>query len=314
MTGNPAESTEQVLAHELARGDATIAMARPILRHLLANEDHGLFNDQILANLRGTLGHVALQLLLAQAVAAGAGEPREFAADRQDDLARAFYEDAGFLSFAHAQALEAQLAGRLQQRNAIDPVLSPLVQELVASRDADMAALAMAFLAAQARFIQQHRRMELPLHELPGDLFHKALMVLLSHPGAHSQAAEQAVDSLREGFEESRGRLGLISRLIMGMGKQAVRALAIDHAGLAMFATALSMASEQDRELAILSLGGQQNARLALALRSAGLKNDAIEEQLLFFTPDCVLPDGFEALLSDRAAALLTNSNPVAAL
>jgi hypothetical protein len=71
-------------------------------------------------------------------------------------------------------------------------VLSPLVQELVAAKEGDMAALAMTVLAAQARFMQHHRRMELPLGELPGDLFHKALVLLREQPRAMTTVAEAA--------------------------------------------------------------------------------------------------------------------------
>ena len=60
----------------------------------------------------------------------------------------------------------------------IDPVLTGLVQELIASQDSGVSALAMQALAAQSRFVQSQRRMELPLGELPGDLFHKALLLM----------------------------------------------------------------------------------------------------------------------------------------
>jgi hypothetical protein len=99
----------------------------------------------------------------------------------------------------------------------------------------------------------------------------------------------------------------------MGMGEQAVRALAIDHAGLALFSTALAMASRQDRNLAVLSFADRQFARLALALRAAGLQQRAVEEQFLFLHPDTALPAGFATLGADRAAALLAGSRPEAA-
>lgn len=308
MTASPAELVEQALARELARGDAVIASTRPVLHHLLVNDANGLLNEEIVARLRGMLGNVAFQLLLAQARSAGVDQPEEYALVRQEDFVAALCEDGALLTFAHSQALEVQLATRLQARSAIDPVLTPLVQELVGSQDPAQAQLAMAFLASQARYIQQQQRMELPLRELPGDLFHRALMLTLACAGSDGEAAEQAVDGLRKDFEESQSRLGLISRLVMSLGRQAKRALAIDHAGLAIFATALSMASEQARELAVLSLRDTQSARLALALRSAGLEHKLVEEQLLFFMPDCPLPKGFETLQSGRAAALLAGS------
>ena len=99
----------------------------------------------------------------------------------------------------------------------------------------------------------------------------------------------------------------------MAMGQKAVRALAIDHAGLAIFSTALAMASGQDRAVTVLSFADRQFARLALALRAAGLKQQAVEEQFLFLHPEIALPDGFDMLRADRAAALLAASRAAAA-
>src|SRR6185369_8416182 len=132
--------------------------------------------------------------------------------------------------------------------------------------DGNTAGLAMAVLAAQARFQQHVRRMELPLHELPGDLFHLALTLMRSQAGTEDDRAEGAERQLRGEYHEGTGRLGLIARLVMGMGENASRALAIDHAGLGIFATALSMASGQERDLVLLSVAERRHARLALSL------------------------------------------------
>ena len=313
MTEQTVDSVEQLLRDELGRGDAMIATSRPILRHLLANDDHALFNDEMIARIRGMMNHVAAQLLFAQGEAANAADRARYAAERQEELAQALFEDTAFLALAHALTLEAQLTDRLQRRSGIDAVLSPLVQELAAAREVDVAALAMALLAAQARFMQHHRRMELPLGELPGDLFHRALLLLRAPGGEADPAAAEAERRLREAYDESAGRLGLLTRLVMAMGQKAIRALAIDHAGLAIFSTALAMASSQDRAIAVLSYADRQFARLALALRAAGLKQQAVEEQFLYLHPETALPDGFDMLRADRAAALLAGSQPEAA-
>jgi len=313
MNEQAVDSVEQVLREELTRGDAILASARPILRHLLANDDHALFSDEMIARIRGMMTHLASQLLFALAEAAESEDRGQFVADRQDALAQVLFEDTAFLAHAHARTIEAQLAERLQRRSGIDSVLSPLVQELVAAKEGDMAALAMAVLAAQARFMQHHRRMELPLRELPGDLFHRALVMLREHAEGDEAVAEAAEQGLRALYDESAGRLGLLAHVVMGMGHRATRALAIDHAGVAIFATALAMASRQDRDLAILSFVDRQFARLALSLRAAGLKQQAVEEQFLFLHPEVALPEGFDMLRADRAAALLAASQPEAA-
>ena len=312
MTEQAAEAVEHVLQDELRRGDAMLATSRPILRHLLANDDHALFSDEMIARIRGMMNHVAAQLLFAEAAQADALDCARYAADRQEALAQVLFEDADFLAHAHALTLEAQLTERLQGRSGIDAVLTPLVQEVAAAREMDVAGLAMAVLAAQARFMQHHRRMELPLGELPGDLFHRALELLRSQ-GEEASAAEQAAQQLRDRYEEGAGRLGLLARLVMTLGQKATRALAIDHAGVAIFATALAMASGQERGLTVLSFADRQFARLALALRAAGLRQQAVEEQFLYLHPEAALPEGFEAMRADRAAALLASARPEAA-
>src|SRR5690606_1009164 len=233
MSQNTVDSVEQVLRDELAHGDAMLATARPILRHLLVNDDNGLFSDEMIARIRGMMLDVAAQLLFAEAEAREAPDCAAFVGARQDDLAPLLFEDAAFLAHAHAVALEAQLAERLQARSGVDSALSPLVQAQVAGKDAGMAALAMAVLAAQARFLQHFRRMELPLRELPGDLFHRALLLLRSQTPDDDEAAATE-QRLRAAYDEGASRLGLIARLVMGLGAEAGRALSIDHAGLAI--------------------------------------------------------------------------------
>lgn len=303
------EAVEDVLRADLVRADMVIATTRPILRHLLANGDQSMFSDELIAKIRGMMGHVARQLLFAQGQAANVVDLGEYADEREAYLAQMLFEDTEFLAHAHALTIEAQLAEQLQRRSGIDAVLSPLLQEFAAVSNSQMAALSMRVLAEQARFVQHQRRMELPLTELPGDLFHKALL-LLRNQGEDSASADKAESALRKDFNEAENRLGLITRMIMEMGNKAPRALAIDHAGLAVFCTALAMASGQDRNLAILSLSENQLARLALSLRAAGLKQSAVEEQLLYIHPDATLVAGFETMTTDRASALLASSQP----
>lgn len=300
---------ETALRGELDRGNVVIATTRPILRHLLANGDQSLFSDEVLAHVRGMLAHVAQQLLHAEAGCAGEADPHAFALERQGQLAHLLLQDTAFLGHAHTLTLEARLASQIQRRSGIDPVLSPLLQELAASGDAQKARAAVRALAAQARFIQQQRRMELPLAELPGDLFRKALLLLGNREGA-GLAAEQAGTTLLAAFCEADTRVSLLEALVGAMGRKAMRALAVDHAGLSIFITALAMASGQDRGLVALSFGENQLARLALALRAAGLEQDAVEEQLLYLQPQAALPQGFAALTADRAARLLSVAQP----
>lgn len=309
-TETSVESVETLLRDELAQGDVMISTATPILRHLLVNEDQALFSDEVVARVRGMVTDVARQLLHALAEAATIVDRPAFLSEREEGLAAALIDEPGVLAHVHALTLEAKLALQLQARCNIDAVLSPLLQELVASKDDVLAGSAMAVIAAQARFIQHHRRMTLPVGELPGELFHTALLALRSQ--AEEEAVAAAERALRDRYDEAHSRLGLLTRLIMRMGKAAPRTLDLDNAGLAMFATALAMATDQDRALTVVSFSDRQFARLALALRAAGLKQPAVEEQFLFLHPGITLPEGFDRLSADRAAMLLASSSPQA--
>ena len=99
----------------------------------------------------------------------------------------------------------------------------------------------------------------------------------------------------------------------MGMGGGALAALSVDHAGVAMFLSALATGSGQDRDLVALATNDKQLARLALSLRAAGLKADGVEQQFSYLHPQITLPEGFEGLRADDAAGLLASTAPAIA-
>jgi hypothetical protein len=314
VTTTPA-SVETLLREELAQGDAMIESAGPIMRHLLSSDQHSLFADEIVARVRGGAADVARQLLDALAAAGGEQERAEHEPAQVDALVDALTAIPGFIGHLHALAIEWQLTERLHDRLALDPVLPPLLQALLASSEAGTSAAAMNFLAAQARFAQSQRRMQLPLTELPADLVHLCLMAMRANGAGDTEAEARAVAAqaeVRLRYDESRTRLGLAARLVTGMGGGAIAALSVSHAGVAIFASALAMASEQDRDLVVLSTNEGQLARLALSLRAAGLKPAAIEEQFLALHPEVALPEGFGSLGADRAAAILALAAPLA--
>ena len=302
-----------LFADRLAGSDAALGGARPILRHLLGSDDHELFSDRIVAAVRAQLRDTAFQLIVAVETAAGNPEPRAAAEDTCDSLALAFADHPVLLGHAHSLALEVALTERLAARLGLDPVLSPLLQELIASDDPTTSASAMNLLAAQARFGQTQRRGELPLSELPGDLLHAALIVMRTWIGAGDLArdahAAEAERAIRAGFDEATSRLGLLQRLVAGMGGGAIAALDLTHSGIALFATALALGSGHERDWAVLALSEGQLPRLALALLACGLKPAAVEAQVLALHPDAALPVGFVNLRPDRAAALLAGAD-----
>jgi len=300
------DKVEDVMHNGLVECNIRLASARPVLSHLLNSGDHALYSDQVIARIRAMATHCARQLL--QRVDAASGVEFGGIGDesRVSSLASSILADDSFLSHAHALTIEGLLAENLQKRSGIDPVLTPMMQEMAASASAEIAAASMHVLASQARFEQQQRRMELPLAELPGDLFHKTLLIMQSVPGLPEAGVRKADAELRATFDESNRRESQITRLMMALGRKASRALSLDHAGLALFLTAISMASSQDRDLAAFSTGETQLARLALSMRAAGMSQSALEEQLNYIHPGSSLPEHFDAISADKAIAILT--------
>jgi len=311
MTENPArtmdEPVEDVLRAELARGDAAAETVLPILRHLVTNADGTIFSEEILARVRSMLEHLVRQVL---DVAAGAGEggQREHEPGALDALEQAFVNNPALLSHLHALALEWQLTERLEGRLALDPVSPPLLQELLASSAPETQGLAMKFLASQARWCQAQRRMELPLRELPMELLHLAFLACRTLDLTEAYDGQTAAaEAVRSRFEEGGSRNGLAGRLIARMGADGVQALSICHAGVALFLTALAQRSGQTREAATLCLNDVQAARLALALRAAGVEAAGIEQQFFVLHPDIALPQGLDRVRPERAATILAS-------
>lgn len=296
---------EAMLRAELARGDRALGGVAPVLSHMLASAGHALVNEDIIARLRGMLNDCARQLLEPSSVKRASSPAKP---ELVDALADELAANGPVLTHFYALAMEGHLTHRLEQRSSIDTVLSPLLQELVASDQPEVAEIAMAALAAQSRFIQAQRRMKMPVSELPAQLFHAVLKHLRSFDGVERETVINVTSTLRSQYDEAATRLGLLTRLTGAMHKGAVAALELDHAGLALFVTALAALTRGPRDLAVLSCHEHQGARLALGLRAAGLDERAIERQFLLLEPAERLPQNLGDLAPERAAALLSHS------
>ena len=295
------------LRHALLQGDAILAGIEPILAHLLSAPDHSLFSDEIVARVRGMLADLARQVLCTQAEATGQKGRDAFAERHGEPLAEHFQASRALLSHCHALAIEWQLTERLEAQMGLDPVLSPLMQRLVAASESSVSSTAMAALAAQARFAQAQRRMELPLGELPGDLLHQMLLAWRRYCGeTRSDAVQRAETKLRQSYDESNGRLSLFARLVGG--PEGASALVLEEAGAGLFFTALAARSGQDREMAVLSSHGRQTVRLALGLRAAGLEPRRIDDVLLRIHPGAAPVAGLGAIGRDKARGMLLDA------
>lgn len=306
MTPFPGQSEENALSAQLAESDHALGTLAPALRQLLAHEGHFLFDEELLARIRGMLADVARQLLVFAAKARDAGDT--FVDRHADAVAAGLAEDDEMLRHVEALAVEGRLCERVRESGGPDPALPPLLQALIRSDDAENAAVAQAFLAAQARFLQNLQRMELPLSELPTPLLVRACAIMRDR-----LAPEIADEALRVAIDEEASRIGLASRLVRGIGGGATPALSIEHAGVTIFLAALSFGSGLPRDVAVLSTADGQQVRLALALAAAGLEPSLVKAQMLALNPDAPLPAAIEGIDADIAARLLSASGDIGA-
>ncbi|MBX7493169.1 hypothetical protein K3163_08105 [Qipengyuania sp. 1NDW9] len=300
------------LREALARADATLAGIEPILGHLLSAPDHSLFSDEIVARVRGMVADLARQILRAQAEATGESGRDAFVERHGEALREHLQGFPDLLLHCHALAIEWQLTERLEAQLGLDPVLSGLMQRMIADADGWISSGAMAALAAQARYAQAQRRMELPLGELTGDLFHRTLLAWRDYCGdGQSDAVSRAETRLRSTYDESAGRLALFARLVSALGDRAKGALVIEDAGCGLFFSALAALSSQSRDLAVLASHGKQAVRLALSLRAAGMEAGQVDELLLMLHPGGAPIAGLAEMSQREAMDLLSSAgNP----
>ncbi|MEO0590780.1 MAG: hypothetical protein AAFZ11_09500 [Pseudomonadota bacterium] len=307
MTSADGTSVETVLRDELARADRALSSVAPVLGHILVNSGHALVSDAVVARVRGMLNDLARQFAARLPVEGLAAEAET--ADPVDTLAQRFAQDAPMLASLHAAAIEGILTERLEQRTGIDPVLSPLWQELIASTDPMTGEAAMQALAAQSRFMQSQRRMQIPASDLAPETLERALRIWArGMPLEQEPKATEAMRHFKADYDEAATRTGLLYRLTVRMGAGAIAALELEHSGLALFASALAHLSGQSRERAVLACFDRQSARLALSLRAAGLDALGVERQFLTLGPGERLPRGLADLSTQSARAMLQSS------
>lgn len=305
------DAAEVSLRRDLARGDLVIEAIGPVLHHLLTTDAQSIFADDVIATVRGMLTDIAAQLLGA---AAGSGALPDEQVDqlRIQTVAEQLLDQGNVLRHLHAAALEAQLSARLEARLGLEPVLSPLLQALIGANANEVAETAMAFLAAQARFIANTRKMRFPLTELPGELLHDLL--IHAQDWRTNPCDAGALAAIKADYDEGRSRLGLLARLVAGLGGATSAALSVTHAGVAIFLSSLACVSGQAREGVVLATSESQITRLALTLRAAGLSPARIAEQIEALHPDAKSPHGVDSLTPEQAAICIARSLPRAGL
>lgn len=291
----PADPAEHPLRAALTRGDRLLARSRQALRHLLDVDDQALLGEAVVAHVRGLLCDLARQI----AEAHGKESLRS-------PLKRAVSEKllglGSLCQHLHALAIEWRLALSIEAERAVDPVLSPFFERSTGADDATFAALAVAGLAAQARFAQAQRRMHLPLGELPAELFHATLVAVR---GAITEDYERGEAKLRADYDESGSRLALLARLVASTSVAPTSTPAIEEAGVALWLSSVASTTGEDRDRVALAAADPHSARLLLTLRAAGVSPADAERQLLILHPDIDLPTGLRDVGTREAAQWL---------
>lgn len=299
---------EALLRAGLSHADQAMVHMAPILRHLLRNDDSAIFSDEVIARVRGMLTDLERQLVRALGDAAGFARPSTLQGEGGAGLADALSAQGRLLNHLHMLALEWQLTERLQARLGVDPVLTALMQDFIASPDPDTAARGMNLLAAQARFGQAIRRMQMPLAELPDDLHELAVAVMLASVAGDpvgAAAGDEAALFLRRTRSAHTARTDLLRD---ALGVCADMPLP-EKAGVALFLTAMAVRSGIARDMAVMATTESQTARLQLLLASAGLGRDGIIAVFAALHPEMTLPFDVDTLDPSRVAALLAASH-----
>jgi len=317
MTPSDRSAPKVDMRAALARCDFARRSQVPVLAHLLGAPVKHSINAEIVARVRSAIEHLAAQLAAAAfgdgakidqgalALVPPTGAEREI-----DALTAQFWGWPELLEHVLARVLEGQLALDLEQRHSLDPVLSPLFQELIASERPERAQLAMAALTAQARFIESFRRMRLPVLQLSAELF-SALVErgarILARNGTKADAArvERGLATLRTRYDEAETREGLFSQLIAALGRARCAALDLEHAGVALFSSALAESAGTARANVVGALQAAQHPLLVTQMRAAGLERERVVDTIEFMRGDWSLCAAALELDTERARDLL---------
>ena len=267
---------------ELLRGNTNV------LSQLVAAGDDGRFSDEAVAHVRAMIFDLARQSFGGQ----------DGNSSGTDKLAEKLRSSPELLYQCHALALEWKLTVSLDIEAGIDPVLSPFVQSLIATAGDH----AMQLIAAQARYVEQQRRMALPLSELPAELLNAVLLARRNVAGTSNDLLEA---SIRRGFDETNTRLNRLRRLVATTKADPNALLDVAHAGVAVFLTALANRSGFSREDVVLFCHIGDGTQLALALRAAGCDSRAINRIMLMLRHDFEADAAFDTVSKEEAGALL---------
>lgn len=287
------EQSEDLLRAELARGRRALAAVPMVISALVNEGSPALFSEEVVARTRGMTDSLAVQL----ARGCTGEEPDEAILA---PLTAALTGMKPLLTHCHALALEGNLLVRLGAQG-LDPVLSPFLQQAISGADPDLATLAIQVLAAQGRFLQAWRRMELPLAELPVDLFGQVRAACQTYLGERGFPVANSDGKATD----RQTRSEQIASLLLSGSDGLTQALDPERAGVSLFVSAASLSTGIPRTTVIQTIAGGQEARLALMLGACGVDTAARLAAIARLSPDATCPASAIGLSPERARVLL---------
>lgn len=303
MNRSSAVEVELAMREALSKSDTAFQGIAPVLNHMLDESWPTIVTEESLAHVRG------MARGLTEELSASGTQDAPINESGLEAFGQKLLGDSSLLQHCFTLAIEGQVMEQLAGDQAIERVLSPLLQELVGSENQTTAELAMSCIAAQSRFAQSHNRMRTQLAELPPLLFHSVLSKWQEFVAKHQPGMPiRAVEALRKQYDESATRVAIMERLVSTIGSGSRAALDLSHGGFSLFVTAVAKASSQPRDHSILACKELASPRLGLSLKAAGLELNEIEETLALLGDATLSVSGIGQILPDQAQSILNDT------
>lgn len=258
-----------------ARGYRTLIEG--IVADLAVTHDDALFNEEILAFVRGGARALATEILRRQATLATRSGSYDDTYARSIALSELLLRNAELRRLLHVSAIDATLCHLIADRSHTDPVLSPALVALADDTDDRCAGLAMAAMSAQALFLRNHRRKTIALLDLPAEILHATLLDTRSFPTEIGDEDIARAELLcRTEYSEASTRLAIFDALVDCIDDRFTGSLTMDSMGVPLFLSTLARRIDQSYASLVFAAAQRTAPNFGLCLKSAGLSDAEI--------------------------------------
>lgn len=296
---------EVALRRAFANADRASDFGRSVFAHIAHTPILDVVSEESWSRTYAALASLAMGVLDGLVGAVGVHhQPAEV-----DVVLRVLSECQALVEHLRADVIEWQLTQRLHDTLALDPVSSPVLQQLVVQPDHRAAATA--FLAAQMRWCQSHARMYMALADLPPAVQGQVCAVIQALGAGEPDLADRAnalCADMRNAYDPAADREVCATQALEHMSLEFADALRVQEMGVAVFLTALARLTMQPRATVTGWTERAQAPRLAVALRAAGMSPGDIQQQLFAFHGDAGLGAGVAEIEPQQASAMLAGT------